>query len=154
MNQPKVSGDSSRREFLATCLHSIAGLAIVGSIAPLVTGCGSNSITGIDSNFQATYDVSSLVSDSTALVTSGNGGDGFPIIIVRQSATSFIALSTQCTHESCQVDPPQGKMIFCSCHGSKFDLSGNVMQGPARTALYKYSTTYDATARTVTVKAA
>jgi Rieske Fe-S protein len=145
---------SSRREFLNTCLHSLAGLAIVGTVAPLITGCASDSIVGVSQDFQATFDVSSLTADNRGLMTSSKGGDGFPIIIVRQSATTYIALSSQCTHEGCQVNAPQGSSISCSCHGARYDLTGQVLQGPARNALYSYATTYDATAHTVTVKAA
>ena len=87
-----------------------------------------------------------------ALVTATNGADDYPIAIIRASATSFTALSMKCTHEACEVNAPQGTSITCSCHGSRFDLSGNVLNGPANSPLYKYVTTYDASARTVTVK--
>jgi Rieske Fe-S protein len=154
MAELKILQNRSRRDFLSTCVHSLAGLAIVGTVAPLLDGCSDTAITGVDQGYQATFDVTALDTDNKALMTSSKGGDGFPIIIARLSATSYVALSAQCTHEACQVDAPLGASIYCSCHGSKFDLSGNVLQGPARSPLYKYATAYDATARTVTVKAA
>jgi nitrite reductase/ring-hydroxylating ferredoxin subunit len=153
MTDPTADHDSSRRSFLATCMASLAGLTIVGMAAPLLSSC-TDTITGIDPNYQATFDVSALSADGTALVSSSKGGDGFPVIIVRQSSAVFLALSSQCTHEACQVNAPSGSAITCSCHGSQFDLAGNVKRGPAGSALYKYATTYDSSTKTVTVKAA
>ena len=56
-----------------------------------------------------------------------------PALLVR-SATGFIALSLVCPHLGCTVEPqPDG--FTCPCHGSRFDLSGKVMRGPAGKAL-------------------
>jgi Rieske Fe-S protein len=146
--------DDSRRNFLGTCLSSIAGLTIIGFVAPLLGGCSDGSITSVDQSYQATFDVSTLAADNQALVTTAMGGDGFPIIIIRQSAGAYIALSTQCTHEACQVSAPSQSEIVCTCHNSRFDLTGQVLQGPARTALYRYATTFDSASRKLTVRAA
>jgi Rieske Fe-S protein len=145
--------DDSRRTFLSTCLTSLAGLTVIGVIAPTLAGC-VDSITGVDANYEASFDVSSLTTDNTALITTSKGGDGFPVIIVRQSSTAYIALSTQCTHEGCQVSAPQGSVISCACHGSQFNLTGGVTRGPASQSLYKYATSYDSSKKLLTVKAA
>ena len=56
-----------------------------------------------------------------------------PALLVR-NATGFIALSLVCPHLGCTVEPqPDG--FTCPCHGSRFDLSGKVMRGPAGKAL-------------------
>ncbi|MFI5265103.1 MAG: Rieske 2Fe-2S domain-containing protein [Candidatus Kapaibacterium sp.] len=41
--------------------------------------------------------------------------------------------------------------MFCTCHGSTFNLSGQVTQGPSQTNLTTYSTVYDAASKKVTV---
>jgi len=45
---------------------------------------------------------------------------------------SFLALSKSCTHLGCSVpwDEEKNKFI-CPCHGSTFDLHGNVLTAPA-----------------------
>jgi cytochrome b6-f complex iron-sulfur subunit len=42
------------------------------------------------------------------------------------------ALSAVCTHLGCITRfLPDEKCIACPCHGSRFDLEGNVIHGPA-----------------------
>jgi cytochrome b6-f complex iron-sulfur subunit len=46
------------------------------------------------------------------------------------------AISLVCTHLGCTVESkPEG--FTCPCHGSKFDLKGQVVRGPAKTPLNK-----------------
>jgi cytochrome b6-f complex iron-sulfur subunit len=40
------------------------------------------------------------------------------------------ALSLVCTHLGCTLNVG-GEQLSCPCHGSRFDRSGNVLQGPA-----------------------
>jgi cytochrome b6-f complex iron-sulfur subunit len=50
------------------------------------------------------------------------------------TAAGFSTISTTCTHLGCRVTPsPEG--FACPCHGSHFDLQGNVLKGPAVKAL-------------------
>ncbi len=45
---------------------------------------------------------------------------------------SFLALSRSCTHLHCSVPWDEGKKQFvCPCHGSAFDLNGDVLRPPA-----------------------
>jgi len=57
-----------------------------------------------------------------------------PALLIHNS-TGFTALSLVCPHLGCTVEPqPDG--FTCPCHGSRFDLSGKVMRGPAGKALF------------------
>jgi Rieske Fe-S protein len=145
--------EGTRRQFLERCLTAVAGFTIVGVVAPIIEGCesrvvqppyGSNGATD-------TFDVSSLDADGKGLLTSTKGPDGFRIVIIRQSASTYIAMSARCTHASCEVNPPNGGRLICPCHQSAFDLDGNVVQGPADRPLTKYTATYDPSKNTVTV---
>lgn len=156
-----------RRAFLAQCLSSVAGVAVVGIIAPLLQGCepsnyptaatnngtpGGGGNGGNNSGGSGTsFSVAALTADGQALVTQTKGPDGYRIMIVRISATEFKSLSMRCTHEGCGVNPPQSGTITCGCHGSQFELSGAVKRGPATQPLKSYATTFDAASNSVKV---
>jgi cytochrome b6-f complex iron-sulfur subunit len=56
-----------------------------------------------------------------------------PAILIRDDR-GFTAMSLTCTHLGCTVEiKPDG--FSCPCHGSRFDLDGQVKRGPASKAL-------------------
>jgi Rieske Fe-S protein len=82
-----------------------------------------------------------------------NGGPGpvglyYPIVINRISATEYLTLDTQCTHAGYVVGACvggiTGRMACANTtagHGSKFDIRGNPVAGPASFPLLSYPTT-------------
>lgn len=52
-----------------------------------------------------------------------------PALLVHSQA-GFSVLSMVCTHLGCTVESQPGGFA-CPCHGSRFDLAGNVTRGPA-----------------------
>ncbi len=77
-----------------------------------------------------------------------------PAVLVRLPNGDYKALSAKCTHLGCTVAfesdavssatnanlPRQTTDFFyCNCHGSEFDINGNVMKGPAALPLAQYS---------------
>ena len=77
----------------------------------------------------------------------------FPIVITRGVGTTFYAVSSECTHASCVVDPANSKtgIITCPCHGSTFDRTGRRLAGQARSSLTSYAAKYDAATGFLTV---
>jgi Rieske Fe-S protein len=65
---------------------------------------------------------------------------GSPILLVRTSETEVIGLSAVCTHQQCTV-APAGDALACPCHGSRYDLTGKVTQGPAPAPLKDFPVT-------------
>lgn len=64
---------------------------------------------------------------------------------------SFIALSSKCTHRGCKVKFDKELNHFkCPCHKSEFGTDGEVVKGPAKKALQKYTVTIEG--NTLTVK--
>jgi cytochrome b6-f complex iron-sulfur subunit len=51
--------------------------------------------------------------------------------VIRKGEQLF-ALSSICTHRTCKLDAESDRSFFCPCHGSTFDPSGKVTEGPAR----------------------
>ena len=53
-----------------------------------------------------------------------------------RTATGFYALKAVCTHLGCPPAwQPAQQAFVCACHGSRFDASGALVQGPALRAL-------------------
>lgn len=59
------------------------------------------------------------------------------VILVRTSKTEVQGLSAVCPHKGCSV-APDGDVLVCPCHGSRFRLDGAVVQGPATRDLEKF----------------
>ena len=81
--------------------------------------------------------------------------DGFAykgdIIIIRSTDTIYIALSKVCTHQACVVAfNSTNNDILCPCHGSKFSISGTVINGPATSSLKKYDVKLNGNILTIT----
>ena len=64
--------------------------------------------------------------------------DGLPEpVLLVETAGSFRAFSSTCTHQQCEVRP-SGGLLRCPCHGSAYDLEGEVVRGPAGKPLPTY----------------
>ena len=52
-------------------------------------------------------------------------------LFVLNEPGGFRAVSAICTHLGCNVNREEGRGYACPCHGSVFDLEGQVVSGPA-----------------------
>ncbi|MDP2041021.1 MAG: Rieske (2Fe-2S) protein [Algoriphagus sp.] len=78
-----------------------------------------------------------LIENAKALVANVNG--------------SFVALTSVCTHSGCDRNWTFAASRFtCTCHGSVFDASGRVVQGPANQPLTQFTTQVSGTTLTIT----
>lgn len=82
----------------------------------------------------------SLVAKSSEQLPAGDGGivdlQGTRVAAYRDPAGRLHARSPTCTHMGCYVQwNPAEKSWDCPCHGSRFDIAGKVLQGPAVTGL-------------------
>ncbi len=72
------------------------------------------------------------------------------ILFIRDSEESIRSLDPTCTHEKCQVAfNAEKRTIDCPCHGSRYDLEGKVLQGPAPKPLESYDSYIDAKNRII-----
>jgi Rieske Fe-S protein len=74
---------------------------------------------------------------------------GRKILLIRTKTDEIVALSRLCTHVNCDMSPRldgiwDGEHLTCTCHDSKFDITGKVLQGPATRDLSTYAVTFDA----------
>ena len=115
----------SRREFLI----------LTGTF---VAGCGSMRDSGA-----ASAGAERMVNAGPATRYAADGvyaafrSRGF--FIVRQGEKLF-ALSAICTHKRCRLNAERDRSFYCPCHGSTFDPSGHVTEGPAKRDLPMFPT--------------
>ncbi len=64
--------------------------------------------------------------------------------LARLEDGGFLALTRTCTHLGCTIPWVEKEMKFaCPCHGSTFDITGNVIEAPAARALSIYPITIE-----------
>jgi Rieske Fe-S protein len=76
--------------------------------------------------------------------TQGLVGNGLfrDVLIARIDPQSFSTLNATCTHEGCVVSRFAAPLYECPCHGSRYDLLGAVVRGPAPAALPQLAASY------------
>jgi Rieske Fe-S protein len=118
----------NRRAFLAKS-------ALAAATAALASGCGD----GVFGPPLPTHSAGGVPS-GTVTITVGQ----FPGLatvdtlvqidleraVKRTGASSFLALSTICTHQGCDAAVSDANQIVCPCHGSRFANDGSVINGP------------------------
>ena len=119
-----ISGEETRRQFLTKL------------------GLGACALTGLGAVLTvADYLEPKVLFEPPTTYVAGSPLDFAPgVVIPNQEKKAFVigaangvyALSAVCTHLGCitRYKSDEG-VIACPCHGSRFDLEGNVVHGPA-----------------------
>ena len=59
---------------------------------------------------------------------------------INQDTGRWIVKGATCTHLKCTIEfTPGSDRFVCPCHGSEYDLDGQVLKRPSRKPLYDYS---------------
>jgi cytochrome b6-f complex iron-sulfur subunit len=156
MENPKPS----RREF---CAHAIS-LATVASLLEACGGNGNPAGPGGGGNVPQLSTVSGSASGNTVTVNNVSGtplanvggaalvqAGGNNILAIQTGQGSFKAFTAVCTHEGNIVTGFQSNNFVCPAHGSQFNTSGGVVQGPATRALREFQTQFTNNVLTITV---
>ncbi len=140
-------GKVDRRDFIQKSLL-IAGGAMGASW--LLQACGkSSSSTPAPAGGSVNFTIDISTSQYQALQTNGKYLYVGSTILARDSSGNFVALYDVCTHAGCTIGFNGTNQFPCPCHGSIFDESGNVVQGPATAPVKKYTCTLSGTKLTV-----
>jgi len=151
----------TRKEFLIRL--AIGGVAVGASsaIASFLASCslptqpqGSSLPTsnGTVSGNTITVDISSgspLAQNGFAIVQYTGGS----LLIARTNDGVYHAMTSICTHQACSIDQYNSatKEFVCPCHGSRFNATGGVTNGPASSPLKQYTTAVSGTQLIITV---
>jgi cytochrome b6-f complex iron-sulfur subunit len=134
--QKKSETESTRRSFLNILWIILGGVALAELVVVAFAflrprtskarGENTNSIVTAGS-------IEGFVPNSVTAFVSGK------FYLARLKDGGFLALSRTCTHLGCTVPwVEKEKKFACPCHGSAFDITGNVIEAPAPRALDIY----------------
>ncbi len=95
------------------------------------------------------------ISDGSALASTGGmalvQAGATSLLVTRTGAATFSALTATCTHEACTITNGSPGAFECPCHGSRFNSTGGVINGPAVTALRSFATVFVGTTLTISL---
>jgi cytochrome b6-f complex iron-sulfur subunit len=136
INSSELPPEKPRRTFLNRLWAVLGALAIVEfgwfSLSILTSKKEKNSISQKD-RFISPGNIDKFQPSSVTAVPEGR------FYLACLDDGSFLALSRRCTHLGCALNWDEGRGIFiCPCHGSSFDLAGEVLTPPATRSLDSY----------------
>ena len=149
---------STRREF---CLRTWQAVSLL-TLGAAIPACGGSttspssapalpSVSGtlVNRDLSIAIDASSPLAavGGAATVTASTG----TYLVARTAQSAFTALTAVCTHEGCPVSGFANSLYVCPCHGSEFNTSGGVVQGPASSPLRQFPTTFANNVVTISV---
>ena len=137
-----------KREFISKV---VLGSGAILTLPFLTTSCetgsedpspnnGGNNTGGGDNQSGELLSLDLSNPSNSALLAEGGFISKNNVIVINVDGDNYIALSSVCTHQSCQVTySPTNNNLPCGCHGSLFSTSGAVLNGPASAPLSKYA---------------
>ncbi len=151
-----------RREFLLDAAARLGLVLSSSALASLLAGCESDttkpSTTGQKVELDVTTEQALASVGGVVKKTFGSNNGGMPVFIVRTSETTFVVLSSRCSHEGCEVDLPSqaGGKLLCRCHLAEFDpLTGEQTKPPsgrkATGPLQRFAATFDPQTNILTI---
>jgi cytochrome b6-f complex iron-sulfur subunit len=159
MTTPTISVQvTTRREFCAHACQAASVLAI-GAMAACAGGPTSPSSTSAPDLAiipgAVAGRVVSVTIDSASVLASVGGMARIltslgSFLVARTATDTFTAMTAICTHEGCTVTGFASSRFVCPCHGSQFNTSGGVVNGPASSPLQQFATTFAGGALTFT----
>ena len=153
----------TRKDFFVKTAQGAAILSLPAIFGSFLENCNSptsptNSSTlptvqGSVSNGTVTVSIDSTSplskAGSSVIINFSTGS----LLVDHPSGNTFVALSAICPHQGCTVSnyDSGSSQFVCPCHGSKFDLNGKVVQGPANSNLQTYQTQFANNKLTITL---
>jgi Rieske Fe-S protein len=126
----------SRRDFIKKTAGISAFLCCGMAGTSLLQSCGSVNYITAEIKDRSIRIGKAEFADNTYLVIA-NMALPAPIYLHKVSEEEYTAFLMLCTHNDCELEATS-KMLVCPCHGSEFDLKGEVTEGPAEKPLMEF----------------
>src|ERR1700752_1051161 len=119
----------NRRNFIKSSCTFCATAASAGFLASMLNGCVSLPVyKGNAEQNKINVPLSSFAESRVLIVR--NSQMEFDILLVKNSENDISALFMKCTHQDNALSANKDG-LYCTSHGSTFDLKGNVTKEPA-----------------------
>ncbi len=134
--EKKSQAQSTRRSFFNILWIFLGGVALAEFVAVAFAFLRPRKSKARGENTNSIVTAGSVEGFAPNSVTAFVSGKFY---LARLKDGGFLALSRTCTHLGCTVPWVEKEMKFaCPCHGSAFDITGNVIEAPAPRALDIY----------------
>ena len=141
MGREKEKAEPTRRSFLNILWIILGGVALAEFVAVAFAFLRPRKSKAGGENADSIISAGAVERFTPNSVTAFVRGKFY---LARLEDGGFLALSRTCTHLGCTVPWVEKEMKFaCPCHGSAFDITGNVIEAPAPRALDIYPTTIE-----------
>ena len=128
-NEEAVATEPSRRSFLNKLWIGLGLVALAEVVAVVFAFLRSNKSKAREADSDAMVTAGAVSKFKPNSVTAFVRGRFY---LARLEDGGFLALSRKCTHLGCTVPWVEKEMKFaCPCHGSAFDITGEVINSPA-----------------------
>jgi cytochrome b6-f complex iron-sulfur subunit len=120
--------------------HFLKVLAASAALPPVLSACSSSATVSPETFGDVSGGTVASLPVGTLRVVSGASA------AIGRDAKGIYAMTLTCTHQGCDMST-RGSVsadgVACSCHGSTFDVTGNVTGGPASGPLAHFAVTAD-----------
>jgi Rieske Fe-S protein len=124
-----------RREFIkSSCAVCFSGIAV----SSLFTACSTLPLVKINSEEDKILVPAEKMLNTNAILLRTSRLP-YDILLQKKAGSTYTALYLKCTHQDQPLVATE-KTIYCTSHGSAFDMEGNVLKEPALKTLEKFST--------------
>ncbi len=133
-----------RRSFIKSCTLLCAGggllSAVLQSCGAVYYASSSIEMNKLKINKKEFIDAKNV---ERKFIVIRNDKLQFPVCVYKFN-TDYVALSMECTHQSCELQPNKISLV-CPCHGGEFSNKGVAINPPVDKDLkqYKVSTDYE-----------
>ncbi len=128
-----------RRQFIKSSCNACLGAAATGLLLSQLTSCAPAFPVYKAKFGKGIIEVPVSSFETSNLVIVRDLQMDFDILLVKKSAEDYQALDMKCSHQANPLTATSSG-LFCSAHGSSFDLNGNVRTEPATGPLQKFNT--------------
>lgn len=128
----------TRREFLKDTCTACLGTAFLGFTFSQLTSCSSLPIYKTDLTKKIVEVPLTSFAESNVVIVRDMQVP-FDILAVKKSEQEYNAVYMKCSHQENPVTATRSG-LYCSSHGSTFDLDGNVTKEPALKPLKRFKT--------------